>query len=227
MKKIKTLVLAVIAIVLLSAFAKNLKMIKLGIDWNGDSKVNGFVNIIKKEKKILKDGNEIQNFDLHFYENSKKLETHTININGYNAESFWDAESPFEIDSINKKKSFVLLHNGFPACGYGQNYFLFVQNKDNKVQLLDQWDTFFDAPYGNYQLFKPIDADSFARVLVSINGSDNEPINEEEEKANVTKSDSVVFYRQNDRWVKKQITPKDKVFWQKEMTIDDAYNTKF
>lgn len=43
----------------------------------------------------------------------------------------------------------------------------------------------------------------------------------------VTKSDSIVFYQDKDRWVKKQITPKEKIYWQREMKLDDAYNTEF
>ena len=146
MKEVKIIVLAILAVVCLAAFGENIKTVKLGIDWNGDSKENGFVAIIKKEKKVVLEGNEIQNFDFHFYENSKKLEKFSVKIEGFEKESDWDAESPFEIDSINKKKSFVLIHNGFAACGYTQNYFLFVKNRDNKAQLVDQWESYFDAP---------------------------------------------------------------------------------
>ena len=227
MKKISILIVAIGVIILISAFTKDFKTIKLGIDWNGDSKENGFVTIDKKDNKIQKNGIETQNFELNFYENSKKLGTFSIPVENFEKDSDWTAESPFVIDSLNSKKSFVLLHNGFPACGYSQNYFLFVKNSDNKIQKLDQWETYFDAPYGNYQYFKPINNYSFSRVLISINGSDKEVINEEEELAIVTKSDSVVFYQEKNRWIKKQITPKDKVYWQREMKLDDALRTQF
>lgn len=227
MKKISILIVAIGVIILISAFTKDFKTIKLGIDWNGDSKENGFVTIDKKDNKMLKNRIEVQNFELNFYENSKKLGTFSIPVENFEKDSDWTAESPFVIDSLNSKKSFVLLHNGFPACGYSQNYFLFVKNSDNKIQKLDQWETYFDAPYGNYQYFKPINNYSFSRVLISINGSDKEVINEEEELAIVTKSDSVVFYQEKNRWIKKQITSKDKVYWQREMKLDDALRTQF
>ena len=227
MKKISILIVAIGVIILLSALTKDFKTIKLGIDWNGDSKENGFVTIDKKDNKMLKNRIEVQNFELNFYENSKKLGTFSIPVENFEKDSDWTAESPFVIDSLNSKKSFVLLHNGFPACGYSQNYFLFVKNSDNKIQKLDQWETYFDAPYGNYQYFKPINNYSFSRVLISINGSDKEVINEEEELAIVTKSDSVVFYQEKNRWIKKQITSKDKVYWQREMKLDDALRTQF
>lgn len=227
MKKISILIVAIGVIILISAFTKDFKTIKLGIDWNGDLKENGFVTIDKKDKKMLKNRIEVQNFELNFYENSKKLGTFSIPVENFEKDSDWTAESPFVIDSLNSKKSFVLLHNGFPACGYSQNYFLFVKNSDNKIQKLDQWETYFDAPYGNYQYFKPINNYSFSRVLISINGSDKEVINEEEELAIVTKSDSVVFYQEKNRWIKKQITSKDKVYWQREMKLDDALRTQF
>lgn len=227
MKKIPVLAVSVFAILLLSAFGVGFKIIKLGIDWNGDSKENGFVTIDKKDKKLLKNEVEVQNFNLQFYENSKKLGVFSIAVENFEKDSDWNAESPFVIDSIHQKKSFVLLHNGFPACGYGQNYFLFVKNSDNKIQKLDEWETFFDAPYGNYQSFKHINNTSFSRVLVSIGGSDKEVVNDEEELAVVTKSDSVVYYQEKNRWIKKQITPKNKVFWQKEMKLDDALKIQF
>ena len=227
MKKISILIVSIGVIILISAFTKDFKTIKLGIDWNGVSKENGFVTIDKKDKNMLKNRIEVQNFELNFYENSKKLGTFSIPVENFEKDSDWTAESPFVIDSLNSKKSFVLLHNGFPACGYSQNYFLFVKNSDNKIQKLDQWETYFDAPYGNYQYFKPINNYSFSRVLISINGSDKEVINEEEELAIVTKSDSVVFYQEKNRWIKKQITSKDKVYWQREMKLDDALRTQF
>ena len=227
MKKISILIVSIGVIILISAFTKDFKTIKLGIDWNGDLKENGFVTIDKKDKNMLKNRIEVQNFELNFYENSKKLGTFSIPVENFEKDSDWTAESPFVIDSLNSKKSFVLLHNGFPACGYSQNYFLFVKNSDNKIQKLDQWETYFDAPYGNYQYFKPINNYSFSRVLISINGSDKEVINEEEELAIVTKSDSVVFYQEKNRWIKKQITSKDKVYWQREMKLDDALRTQF
>ena len=226
-KKISILLIVIVVFMLLSAFGKGIHSIKIGIDWNGDSKENGFVTITKKEKQSTQEGSKIQNFDLNFYENSKKLGTFSIPVENFEKDSDWTAESPFVIDSLNSKKSFVLLHNGFPACGYSQNYFLFVKNSDNKIQKLDQWETYFDAPYVNYQYFKPINNYSFSRVLISINGSDKEVINEEEELAIVTKSDSVVFYQEKNRWIKKQITSKDKVYWQREMKVDDALRTQF
>lgn len=214
-------------IILLSAYKIGLKTIKLSIDWNGDSRKSGFVTIDKKDRKMLKNEVEIQNFNIQFYENGKKSGVFSIPIVYYQKESDWNAESPFVIDSLHQKKSFVLLHNGFPACGYSQNYFLFVKNSDNEIQKLDEWETFFDAPYGNYQSFKNINNHSFSRVLVSISGSDKEVIDDEEELAVVTKSDSVVFYQEKNKWIKKQITPKDKIFWQREMTLNDALKIQF
>lgn len=227
MKNKFNLIVLIGIIVLLSAFNIGLKTIKLSIDWNGDSRENGFVTIDKKDRKMLKNEVEIQNFNIQFYENGKKSGVFSIPIVYYQKESDWNAESPFVIDSLHQKKSFVLLHNGFPACGYSQNYFLFVKNSDNEIQKLDEWETFFDAPYGNYQSFKNINNHSFSRVLVSIGGSDTEVINDEEELAVVTKSDSVVFYQEKNKWIKKQITPKDKIFWQREMTLDDALKIQF
>lgn len=227
MKKTTLFVLILLTIFLLSAFTKGFKTIKLGIDWNGDSKEDGYVNIIKKEKKTTKEGLKIQSFHLNFYDDSKISQSFSIHLEGEEKNAEWDAESPFVIDSTHQKKSFVLLHNGYPACGYSQNYFLFVKNSDNKIQKLDEWETFFDAPYGNYQSFKPIDEHSFSRVFININGSDKEVKEGEEEFAVVTKSDSVIFYQEKNRWIKKQITPKDKVFWQREMKLDDALKTQF
>lgn len=225
-KRISILLIVIVVFMLLSAFGKGIHSIKIGIDWNGDSKENGFVTITKKEKQSTQEGSKIQNFDLNFYENSKKIEKFSIQIEGFEKNAKWSAESSFVIDSLHQKKSFVLLHNGFPACGYAQNYFLFVKNIRNQIQKLDEWDTYFDAPYGTYQSIKPISEHSFSRVTVSINGSDKEVINDEEEFAVVTKSDSIIYYQEKDRWFKKHITPKGSIFWEREMKLDDALKIK-
>lgn len=227
MKKVAVQIVLLFFILVLSSFCLGFQIIKLDINWDGDSKKNDFITIDQKHKKTLKDGTKLQFFDLTFFKDSKKLQTISININGFEKDSYWDAESPFEIDSTQKNNSLVLIHNGFPACGYGQNYLLFSKNKANKIELLDQYESFFDAPYGTYQIYKKINAKSFARIALSIGGSEEELKEGEEEMAIVTKSDSVVFYQDKDRWVKKQITPKDKVYWKREMKLDDAYNTDF
>ena len=227
MRKLIFTSILIFGLVTLSSFVFGLKSIKLALNWDGDLKKNDFLIIDQKQKKTLKDGTQLQYFDFTFFKDSKKLQTIPVIINGFEKESDWDAESPFEIDSINKNNSLVLVHNGFPACGYGQNYLLFSKNKANKVELLDQYETFFDAPYGTYQIYKKINATSFARIALTIGGSDEETKEGEDEIAIVSKSDSVVFYQDKDRWVKKQITPKEKVYWQREMKLDEAYNTDF
>lgn len=227
MKKCQVLTFSFIALFILVAFGEVTKIIKLPIDWEGDLKKNDFLTIDPKQSKIDKDGNKTNLFDVNFYKDDKKLNAFSIEIAGFEKESDWSADSPFEIDSTNTNNSFVMLHNGYPACGYAQNYFLFVKNEDNKMQLLDKGSTYFDAPYGNYQIFKPINKDSFSRVFLTIGSSDEEPANDEEELVNVTKSDSVVFYRENNKWIKKEITLKEKIYWSREMKLDEAYNTKF
>lgn len=227
MKRITIVALTLAVLLLLTGFGKLVQSITLRINWDEDSKQNDFVQIFQKDRKILKNGVESQYFDLHFFKDSKKSGVFPVEIRGHVKEAEWDAESPFLIDSTHQRNDFVVLHNGFPACGYSQNFFLFVKNADNKIQLLDEWETFFDAPYGNFQLFKPIDENSFARITVNIEGSDQETKEGEEEMATVTKSDSVVFYQKKNRWIKKEITKKGKEFWQRNMKFDEAYHYKF
>lgn len=132
MKKLIFTSILIFGLITLSSFVFGLKSIKLALNWDGDMKKNDFLIIDQKQKKTLKDGTQLQYFDFTFFKDSKKLQTLSVNINGFEKESDWDAESPFEIDSINKNNALVLVHNGFPACGYGQNYLLFSKINQTK-----------------------------------------------------------------------------------------------
>ncbi|WP_409417777.1 hypothetical protein [Flavobacterium sp. PS2] len=175
------------------------------------------------DKKIDKDSLITVQYRLDFFTNKTKVGSDKVTIVPFTEGSGWGATYGLSDEDNAEVSPFIHVSFGYEACGYNRQHFLFYL-KNNKVQLVHDWDSMSDGGWGSWLEFGGIDPKnepvSFYSKRVSYGGK--EDVNDED-MGTVEHSDSIVFHLKNNKWEKRLLTPKEKVYWKKDITFNEFY----
>jgi hypothetical protein len=159
------------------------------------------------------------NFRLDFYKDDFKIQSEMIVFPNYEEGSVWVAY--YDLEGYDSEKSlFIRLSFGYPACGYDQNNYLYYFEKNN-YKLVHKWINNSDSGWGTCLQFSPSknEATFYARTISFLPDENNE------EMGIVEYSDSLKFERINEKWIKRQLTPKEKIYRTQKQSFDDFHKT--
>ena len=175
------------------------------------------------DQKADKDSLITAKYQLDFYTNKTKIAYEKVVIFPFTPGSSWGASYGIPQKDNMPILSFMHLSFGYEACGYNQQQFLFYL-KDNSLQLVHQWDSMSDGGWGTWIEFGDInpknELTSFYCKTVSYGYKEGE---ENEEIGTIEHSDSTEFHLKNKRWIKQLLTPKEKVYWKKDVPFNVFY----
>lgn len=175
------------------------------------------------DQKADKDSIVTAKYRLDFYTNKTKIASEKVLIFPFTPGSSWGASYGIPQKENMPIPSFMHLSFGYEACGYNQQQFLFYL-KDNNLQLVHQWDSMSDGGWGTWVEFGNInpknELTSFYCKTVSYGYKEGE---ENEEIGTIEHSDSTEFHLKNKRWTKRLLSPKEKVYWKKDIPFNVFY----
>lgn len=183
---------------------------------------------IQLKKGYTKDSIEITSCRLDFYHNNKIVNSIPVTTYASSEEGDWSLYEDALGNDKSKKSDyrFFEISYGVGACGYVQSNFLFfVEN--NNFQLIVQYDSMGDGPYGNGLEFEPnFDNNkivSFSSKSVSIESDDSKPYNDENEDLVRTFSDSTIYTYDDGKWSGRLKTKKGKPYRKEFRTFHELY----
>ncbi|TDW50322.1 hypothetical protein EV144_102761 [Flavobacterium sp. 270] len=185
-----------------------------------DSPVNLILaNLVSQ--KADKDSIITLKFQIDFYQNKIKTASSKVAIQNNEKGSEWSADFGLTTASP-KNSSFIKISYGYPACGYTYyNYLYYLKNKN--LQLVYEWYTMSDSGWGNWVEFSNPDTDSDPKSFYCKSVA-FEPADENDDNMGLlTYSDSTSFELKGNRWTKQLRSPKEKVYFEKKMNINDFY----
>ncbi len=182
---------------------------------------NDLVLIQLLEKKYDKDSISTSIIRLDFYNNHELINQSNIEIIGLAEGSDWYCQKGFTYNENPKYSPFLIISNGYPACGYGHSHYLFYAEKNN-FQLIDKYYTVGDGGWFDDVVFK----ENSATLLSSRNESYWADDSENEEMGDLTYSDSVTYALKNNKWVKTYITPKDSIYSSKKVSFNEYHKSE-
>lgn len=193
------------------------------IEISGISELDSNMHILASflDKKIDKDSIITVHYNLDFYSNKRKIGSEKIAIVNFTEGSNWGASFGLSQDYETQVSPFIKISFGYEACGYNQQHFLFYL-KDTRFQLVHEWDSMSDGGWGGWVEFggmtpskNPV---SFHCKTVYYMGKEDD-----EQMGTVQHLDSTKFILKNNRWEKQLLTPKEKVYWEKDIAFNDFY----
>lgn len=182
-----------------------------------------YILVFQNDKKIGKDSLIKAKFRLDFYKNNKKIGFDKVELTNYQPESGWSATYGLSIENA-EKAPFLKIRNGYEACGYAQDNFLYSIEK-NKVQQVHYWRTMSDSGWGVHLEFIQKTPTVIYSNTISFSPTENETIGNED-IGTVEYSDSIKFERKNNKWIKTYITPKDSVYRKFDQSFNDFHGIK-
>lgn len=173
------------------------------------------------EQKPDKDSIIKSKFRLDFYQNKNKISSKKIAITGYEKGSEWSGSFGLNNSSQNNS-SFIKIDFGYPACGYTfENYLYYLKNND--LELVHQWQSMSDSGWGSWTEFlgdgSNKDPEIFYCKTVSFEPADDDA----EDSGILNYSDSISFSLIGNHWKKKLLSPKDKPYFEKKMSLNEFY----
>ncbi len=182
------------------------------------------VSLIKKERR--KDGDSTGFYRIDFISGQQLQHTYTLKIDFDMEGRQWSLYENFMQEPKTKANDprFLNLSNGYPACGYGHDNFLFFVN-NGKIAVVDTWQSVFDGGFGSDRTFIPTYK---GNVVTSFSGYDVE-IDQAENSTDSLEilqfryKDSVRFDFKSGNWKKKRLTPKGKVYRTEQRPFDEYY----
>lgn len=173
------------------------------------------------EKKYDKDSLSTSIIRLDFYNNEKLINQSLIEIVGLEEGSDWYYKKGFAYNENPKYSPFLIISNGYPACGYGHINILFYTEK-NAFQIIDEYYSFGDGGWFDDTVFEEINPTlvSSRKESYWADNSDNEDMGD------LTYSDSVTYILRDDKWIKTHITPKDTVYKSKKISFNQYHNSE-
>lgn len=192
-----------------------LKTDTLKLSFDKDLEEDDFILIKLLEKNFTNDGIEESKFKFDFYRNGKLENNFSVNVNFLVDESDWHGNTLFNFSEKHEYSPYIIITNGYPACGYTQTNFLIDVRKEN-IQLID---TFYSVGDGGW-----FTSTTFEEISNSKLGARHENYWQEEddtdEMGTLTFSDSVNYILENKNWIKKYITPKDSIYKKQKISFD-------
>ena len=173
------------------------------------------------EQKPDNDSIIVSKFRLDFYKNKNKIVSKKISITGYEKGSEWSGSYGLN-NSSPTNSSFIKIDFGYPACGYTfENYLYYLKNND--LELVHQWQSMSDSGWGSWTEFlgdgSNKDPEIFYCKSVSFEPADDDS----EDSGILIYSDSISFSLLGNRWKKKLLSPKDKPYFEKKMSLNEFY----
>ncbi|QOG04869.1 hypothetical protein IHE43_03110 [Flavobacterium sp. MDT1-60] len=173
------------------------------------------------EQKPDKDSIIESKFRLDFYKNKNKITSKKITIKGYEKGSEWSGSYGFP-DSSQNNPSFIKIDFGYPACGYTfENYLYYLKNND--LQLVHQWQSMSDSGWGNWTKFLSLESKNDLEIFYCKSVSFEPADDDSEDSGILTYSDSISFSLIGNHWKKKLLSPKDKPYFEKKMSLNEFY----
>lgn len=175
------------------------------------------------DKKIDKDSLITVQYRLDFFTNKTKTGSEKVVIVPFTEGSSWSASYGLSDEDGASVSPFIQISFGYEACGYNRQHYLFYL-KNNKLQLVHNWDSMSDGGWGSWLEFGGINPKnepvSFYSKIVSYGGKEDV---DDEDMGTVEHSDSTEFHLKNNKWEKRLLTPKEKVYWKKDVTFNEFY----
>lgn len=169
-------------------------------------------------KSYSKDNICDANFELEFnFQKEPKTKT-KLQVKGFDEGSEWYGN--FVLDSIYSPLKEISL--GYPACGYTHNHYLFHQNKKQQ-SLIHEW---FSMGDGGWSEGGEIVGGNQQHIIFRNEAflPDDDATNSENEEWGINEfSDSIHLDLENGKWIKKQITPKGKVYRSVKKTFEEYH----
>jgi hypothetical protein len=199
------------------------KVDTLFLSSNEESDKTSYILAHLLDQKADKDSIVTAKYRLDFYSNKIKIASEKVAIVPFTQGSSWGASYGIPQKDNTPILSFIHLSFGYEACGYNQQQFLFYL-KDNTLQLVHQWDSMSDGGWGTWIEFgnsnPKNELTSFYCKTVSYGYKEGE---ENEEIGTIEYSDSTGFHLKNKRWIKQLLSPKEKVYWKKDIPFNVFY----
>lgn len=187
------------------------------------------IKIVNSRNILDKDSITTGFYSIDFYKNGKKIDSHPIQIEFSETQGEWYFNQNLveEIDAKTDKR-FLVIGNGFAACGYSHKKLLFYLS-ENGAQLIQTWDSMMDSGFGNYMDFIPKFSNDKVISFISrnIEAFPEDTISENSDgNVVISYSDSTYNFMENNMWKKKYLTPKGKVYREEKMTENKYFEVK-
>ena len=194
--------------------------LKLSLD--KDLVENDLVLIQLLEKSYGKDSILDAKYRFDFYRNDSLVKKSYFSLkNIFEENADWYSQSGFKYEEKPKYSSYLTISNGYPACGYEHNHFLFC-TENNTFDLIHEYSTFSDSGWGNYVLF----FEKNNNLLISHTSSFGPDEDGNEEMGIEELSDSIHFKLENKKWTKSYITPKNTIYRSRKISFNKYHNMK-
>lgn len=167
------------------------------------------------EKNYGKDSICEVKYKIDFWKNNEFVSSSIFGYKGYSEESM---SSSYYIDTTNTAFKRVCI--GYPACGYAQNCFLFYTTNTSSKLIHHSIDV-GDGGWGSGTEYFVKNENQ----IISRNFSfwPDEESENPDEIGLLEYSDSITFFKQNNNWKTKKITPKGKVYKTEKKKFDEYY----
>ena len=190
-----------------------------------------YVQINTLQKKFTKDSIGTAFFNFDFIKGNKILKTVPVTIEFGAQEGNWYVnDAVMQLENTGQKEDrFFEFTYGFEACGYTQTNFLFYAN-GNDFQLVAKNESVADGGYGMGTIYEPVFSKNmllgFSSKKINLESDETKPYNEKNEDLVQSFSDSIIYRLENNIWIAKPVTPKDKIYRKEFKTFDDLYKQK-
>ncbi len=186
------------------------------------------VKIVNLRKTLDKDSITTGFYTIDFYRNGKKIDSHPIQIEYRETQGEWYFNQSLGEETDQSNKCFLIIGNGYAACGYSHKKALFYLS-ENGAQLIQTWDSMLDSGFGNYMDFIPKSSNGkiISFVSRSVEASPEDAITENGDgNVLVSYADSTYNFIENNRWKKKLLTPKGKIYREEKITEKKYFEVK-
>lgn len=187
------------------------------------------IKIVNSRNILDKDSITTGFYTIDFYKSGKKVDSHPIEIEFRESQGEWYFNQNLGEETNDKSdKRFLIIGNGIAACGYTHKKALFYLS-ENGAQLIQTWDSMMDSGFGNYMDFIPnfSNAKIISFVSRNIEAFPEDNISENDEgNVVVSYADSIYHFIENNKWKKKSLTPKGKVYREEKITEKKYFEVK-
>jgi len=186
------------------------------------------IKIVNSRNVLDKDSITTGFYTIDFYKNGKKIDSHPMQIEFLETQGEWYLSQNLGEETEQTDKRFLVIGNGIAACGYSHTKALFYLS-ENGAQLIQTWDSTMDSGFGNYMDFIPKFSNGKIASFISRNveASPEDDITESGDgNAVISYSDSTYNFMENNKWKKKSLTPKGKVYREEKMTEKQYFEVK-
>ncbi len=198
--------------------------VSLQVDtFNLQSAVTDLVLVRHLADSLALDSTTIARYRINFM-NSKGLQKEfALAIPYYLERGFWSVSNEVFVDSMaGIDRRFVILTNGFEACGYPQNSLLFFA--DDRVELVDQWVSYSDGGLGVWrELFAVFNGNQVIEFRHRTVSSEAIESPGHEALIEVTYRDSAIVKEKGKKWIGEAVTLPNVRYRTDILTTDEYY----